>query len=137
MIGSTQRLKKKLGTGFILEMNMQPDEKQAPVKDYLKKLFPNAEENERLGAYISFRIPRAHVTSLGRVFEKLEACTSVQRALCFDVELVFKQERMIFRNYDGIIWLIDVRTAYKALEDRALWMQIAHRLASMNTRSVR
>ena len=103
MIGSTQRLKKKLGTGFILEMNMQPDEKQAPVKDYLKKLFPNAEENERLGAYISFRIPRAHVTSLGRVFEKLEACTSVQRALCFDVELVFKQERMIFRNYDGII----------------------------------
>ena len=75
MIHSIQHLKNKLGAGFILEMNMQSDEKQVPVKEYVKKLLPNTDENERFCKYVYI------VPSLGCVFEKIEAGTIVQRAL--------------------------------------------------------
>ena len=93
-LGSTQHLKSKYGSGYLLEIKLDQSSQQdggsagggngggatsdvaAAAKqrmlDYIKQLFPRAVESETFGDRSVFAVPRDDVTSLAHVFATLE-----------------------------------------------------------------
>ena len=86
-LGSTQHLKSKYGSGYLLEIKLDQSSQHggsgggatsdvAAAKqrmlNYIKQLFPRAVESETFGDRSVFAVPRDDVTSLAHVFATLE-----------------------------------------------------------------
>lgn len=79
-IGSTQHLKNKFSSGYVLEVklkifNISEDEqsrKLDQLEEYVMSLFPNASTLEKFGTYAQFKVPKNDVPSLANVFASLE-----------------------------------------------------------------
>ena len=101
-LGSTQHLKSKYGSGYLLEIKLDQSSQHggdssaggggatsdvaAAAKqrmlDYIKQLFPRAVESETFGDRSVFAVPRDDVTSLAHVFATLEKGKQNDAQLC-------------------------------------------------------
>ncbi|XP_052816309.1 cholesterol transporter ABCA5-like isoform X2 [Mya arenaria] len=78
-LGSSQHLKNKYGSGYLLEVKLKSSEDQIflsqnieRLHDYIRKLFPGATVMEQFSERIQYRVPKSNVISLSRTFQVLE-----------------------------------------------------------------
>ncbi|XP_059141166.1 ABC-type organic anion transporter ABCA8B-like isoform X1 [Physella acuta] len=81
-LGSTQHLKNKYGSGYILEVKLENnnvsdiESKMDDLENHLKMLFPGLENVERFQERAQYSIPKDDVKNLGETFSHLESCRS-------------------------------------------------------------
>ncbi|GFO31443.1 ATP-binding cassette sub-family a member 5, partial [Plakobranchus ocellatus] len=79
-VGSTQHLKNKFGSGYILEVKLSlrvaanVEDLMDKLEEHLKSLFPDMKTVERFMERAQYSIPNENVTSLGKTFSSLERC---------------------------------------------------------------
>ncbi|CAL1534216.1 unnamed protein product [Lymnaea stagnalis] len=79
-LGSTQHLKSKYGSGYILEIKLgyhdsaQVESLMDNLEQHLNTLFPGLEKVERFQERAQYSIPREDVKHLGATFANLESC---------------------------------------------------------------
>uniref|UniRef100_A0A2C9L5H4 ABC transporter domain-containing protein n=2 Tax=Biomphalaria glabrata TaxID=6526 RepID=A0A2C9L5H4_BIOGL len=79
-LGSTQHLKSKYGSGYILEVKLrynastQVESLMDSLEEHLNKLFPGLEKVERFQERAQYAIPKDDVKFLGVTFSNLEKC---------------------------------------------------------------
>lgn len=81
-LGPTQHLKNKFGSGYLLEVKLKAgianesaesvDQRMDALEEYVFSMFPNAVIVERFGLRAQYKVPKADVHSLARVFTSLE-----------------------------------------------------------------
>ncbi|GFO31417.1 ATP-binding cassette sub-family a member 5 [Plakobranchus ocellatus] len=77
-LGSTQHLKDKFGSGYILEVKLSlrvadnVEDLMDKLEEHLKSLFPDMETVERFMERAQYSIPKENITSLGKTFSSLE-----------------------------------------------------------------
>ncbi|KAI8501113.1 ATP-binding cassette sub- A member 5 [Branchiostoma belcheri] len=78
-LGSTQHLKTKYGSGYMLDVKVKEDgnanDLEARLDEldtFVHELFPSAEEAELIGNRVTYNIPKEDVNSLAAVFTALE-----------------------------------------------------------------
>eukprot|EP00794_Sanderia_malayensis_P009397 gene9396-10385_t len=77
-IGTTQELKNNYGGGYTLEIKCSIDDsisvedKMASVDEFVREIFEEAEESERFGHRVIYKIPKERVGNLSDVFSTFE-----------------------------------------------------------------
>ncbi|XP_066291529.1 cholesterol transporter ABCA5-like [Branchiostoma lanceolatum] len=78
-LGSTQHLKTKYGSGYMLDVKVKEDgnandleERLDQLDTFVHELFPSAAEAELIGNRVTYNIPKENVNSLAAVFTALE-----------------------------------------------------------------
>ncbi|GAB6030175.1 hypothetical protein CHUAL_005851 [Chamberlinius hualienensis] len=75
-VGSTQHLKNKYGSGYILEAKVLADgdreERFAKLEELIKRIFPAAQLQEKFQDRIRFQVPQTGGLSLAQIFATLE-----------------------------------------------------------------
>ena len=78
-IGSSQHLKSKYGSGYLLEIKVKQEEDQSilaqkmdRLKTFVIELFPGASIMEQFSERVQYKVPKSDVTSLAKVFSALE-----------------------------------------------------------------
>ena len=77
-IGSSQHLKTKYGSGYLLEIKLQThgdaDVSQGieRLHGYIQTLFPMATIAEQFSERVQYKVPKSEVQSLAKIFDALE-----------------------------------------------------------------
>ena len=99
-VGSTQHLKDRHGSGYILEVKLQPQAAQpshaTEFSQAVEQLFPGAKMVETFGERITFKISQDSVGALSRVFAWFEEGNTMR----FEMRI---GDVVILREQGGII----------------------------------
>lgn len=79
-IGSTQHLKNKYGSGYVLEIKLSSSGSSSVniqnLQEFVTQLFPMHEVQEQFGLSFKYNIPQSSVGALSKVFASLESAKS-------------------------------------------------------------
>ena len=78
-IGSSQHLKNKYGSGYMLEVKLSTkqdtdtlDDRMTKLHQYIINAFPASSVMEQFSERVQYKVPKSSVTSLSRAFTVLE-----------------------------------------------------------------